>query len=489
MFSAAVHGALLGAVALGPPPSQRPKRPIYESIIRPNEKKIIWYRKVPDILPTVKVGDQKEPRGTVQSTTTTIAITPKPKSSQQLILQPAPEIKLERDVPVPNLIGLSAPLLIAPPTKLVKKFVPPAPPKTAAPAPVLLEPDVTVTWTNDGGAVRSLTMMRPKRAFVAPPRPDASKSAKPVVLESAPELGSEGAAQLAKLPGLGIPKAPSRRFTPPSGKASSGGGGGNGVSLDIPPQLSATSNLSAAIVGLRPSDRIDGPIPPGSRPGEFSAAPSVGKTATGDLNGAGGAALPGLMIKDGKSERAPSRPTVNPVPSGSKISIYDDLVPGSVRPMLSAPLRPSSRTIPMALEARFRGRLVYTIVIPVPKLAAYTADWIVWFAEPTLRPGETPRMRAPFPFQKIEPAETLWPPNGDRSEVRIQLTAIIKSNGKFESVSVLKGPPGLVSQNAIEDLKRWEFRPALRDGSPIDVEVVIEIPFSLAWLNASPYSK
>jgi hypothetical protein len=35
---------------------------------------------------------------------------------------------------------------------------------------------------------------------------------------------------------------------------------------------------------------------------------------------------------------------------------------------------------------------------------------------------------------------------------------------------------------AIEDLKRWEFRPATRDGSPVEVEAVIEIPFCLASL-------
>ena len=125
-------------------------------------------------------------------------------------------------------------------------------------------------------------------------------------------------------------------------------------------------------------------------------------------------------------------------------------------------------------------------MIPVPNLPAYTGDWIVWFAEPTQRPGEVPRMRAPVPLQKIEPTDAVWPPNGDRSEARIQLSAIIKANGKFESVAIVKGPAGAVSQNAIEDLKRWEFRPALRDGAPIDVEAVIEIPFSLAWPDARP---
>ena len=91
-------------------------------------------------------------------------------------------------------------------------------------------------------------------------------------------------------------------------------------------------------------------------------------------------------------------------------------------------------------------------------------------------------MRAPVPLQKTEPA-VARPPSGDRSEARIQLAATIHSNGKVESVTIVKGPANSASQSAIEDLKQWEFRPALRDGAPIDVEAVIEIPFSLAWLN------
>ena len=312
------------------------------------------------------MGDTKDPRGNLKSTSTTIAFSPKPKSVQQIVLQPAPEIKLEHDIPAPNLIGLRAPTPPLPPVKVTKKFVAPSLPKREA--PVLTEPEATLTWTDAGGVPRSLTTVRPKRAFVAPPKPDESKSAHPVVLESAPELGAQGATQLSKLPGPGVAiqtKLPSRRFTPPSGKSSSAGGGNGGVDLDAPPELKGTSNLSAAIVGLHPTDKLEGPIPPGSRPGEFSAAPNVGKTSTGDVNGAGGAAMPGLMIKDGKSERSNSRG--GNAPPGSRIALYDDLVSGSVRPALSAPLRPSSRTIPQALEARFRGRLVYTIVIPVPE--------------------------------------------------------------------------------------------------------------------------
>ena len=497
LFSAAVHGALLCAVAFGPRPAPRVKRPIYESIIRPNEKKIIWYRKVPEIVPTVKVGDSKDPQGNIKSATTTIALSPKPKSSQQLILQPDPKITLEQDVPAPNLVAIAAPLPPAPAPKSVKRFVaPPAPPKPKVPVPVLEEPDVKVTWTEEGGAERSVSFMRPKRTFIAPPQAKPTTSAPRLTLESAPEVGSGGAggaggaAQVANLSGYGMPGRPApKRFIPlagakPSGGGGGGGTGGDGVALDVPPpELSGGSGVSAAIVGLRPTDKLIGSIPSGNRPAEFSAAPKVGKTATGDING-GGAVVPGLVVKGGKDERVKSdAPAANPVTPGSRTVRYDDLVSDSVRPALSAPLRPSSRTIPRALEARFQGRFVYTIVIPVPNLPAYSSDWIVWFAEQGQKPGDVPRMRAPVPLQKTESTAAGQAPSGNGSEARIQLAAVIKANGHVDAVTVVKGPATAASQSAIEDLKRWEFRPAMRDGAPIDVEVVIEIPFRSAWLS------
>lgn len=485
LFSATVHGVLLGAVAFGPRPLPQVKRPIYESIIRPNEKKIIWYRKLPEIVPSVKVGDSKDPQGNVKSETTTIALSPKPESSQQLVLQPAPKIKLEQDVSAPNLLAITAPMPAPPAKKPVKRFVaPPAPVQPKAPVPVLEEPDITVMWTDPGGSERTLSVMRPKRAFVAPPRAQPSTSPPRLTLESAPELGSGGAVPIAKLPGFGMPGRPAaKRFTPQSSTKPSGGGG-DGVALDIPPDLPGGSNLSAAIVGLHPSERLDGSVPVGNRPAEFSAAPKVGKTASGDVNGSGGMVLPGLVVKDRKGERVNSDANAlkNPATPGSRTVLYDELVSDSVRPTLSAPLRPSSRTIPRALEARFQGRLVYTIVIPAPKLPEYTGDWIVWFAEPGQKPGELPRMRAPVPLQKTEPANAGQTSSGDRSEVRIQLAAIIRSNGHVDSVTVVRASAAAAPQNAIEDLTRWEFRPAMRDGSPVDVEVVIEIPFSSAGL-------
>jgi TonB family protein len=156
--------------------------------------------------------------------------------------------------------------------------------------------------------------------------------------------------------------------------------------------------------------------------------------------------------------------------------LYLDRVRGIPVTGLSVPLRPSTRTIPAAIDARFRGRNVYTTVIPIENLPAYTGDWILWFAEPEAKPGETPLVRAPIPFRKVEPVTD--PPPANQAGRRVQVAATLDKNGKLKKVSVVTAPvPGL-AEAVMTDVTSWEFKPATRNGVAVEVEVVIEIPFN-----------
>jgi Gram-negative bacterial TonB protein C-terminal len=482
LLSAAGHCLLLFLVAAGPHPEPIVKRPIYDSVIRPNEKKIIWYRKLPEITPPKKISDAQEPRGAVRSNSVTIAMSPKPASSRQIILQAAPKIKLEQDLKAPNLLALAPRPPSPPQPRRPRAFVPPpAPARPSHPEDTFLQPGQAVILS-DANVPGPPSLPQQKRAFIAPPQGPKLPVPQTVVLEGPADLSAATGPLPSGIAGLAPRmKAPARTFTPPSGGRSSGQGSGSGYSLESPPDLSTGSNLNTAIIGLNPSDQLNGLLPAGARPGQFSAAPNVGKTATGDLTGSGGISAPDVLVRPGKN------PGGKPTSPGSSalephLVLYEDTIPQAIRPTLSAPLRPASRTIPRALESRFNGRFVYTLVIPAPNLPAYSGDWIIWFAERSQKSGEPAVVRAPIPYRKLEPAEK--PPIGDRSEARVQLAAVLKPDGRFELIDLVKSINTAIIQSAIEDLKRWEFRPAMRNGSPIEVDVVIEIPFSSASLLA-----
>lgn len=138
--------------------------------------------------------------------------------------------------------------------------------------------------------------------------------------------------------------------------------------------------------------------------------------------------------------------------------------------------------VPRMVEARFHGRNVYTMVVPIENIPAYGGDWIMWFAEKEPRPGENPVVRAPVPFRKTELVEEAPPAN--RTKRRVQMAATIRADGTIGAVSLLTVTDPAVRQMVLEDTASWEFKPATRNGEPVEVEVVLEIPFNLPLVLA-----
>ena len=77
-------------------------------------------------------------------------------------------------------------------------------------------------------------------------------------------------------------------------------------------------------------------------------------------------------------------------------------------------------------------------------------------------------------FESVEPV-----PPGARTEIRVQIQAVINKEGKFERVLLLRDLSSALEAAVLRDVKSWEFKPATRDGIPVDIDVVLEIPFSL----------
>jgi len=295
---------------------------------------------------------------------------------------------------------------------------------------------------------------RPKpRKFVPPPPPNPEPPL-PIQppLPDAPSIPSAAAAPPLVVPLLGfaaLPLAPRNAAGAPTAHS---------------------QNPSAAVVvaGLHPTENMDMPVPNGERPAQFSKAPTQGPAATGIANTAS-LTVPDLTIRRPRPENIPAAPT--------RQILYAEIFSSIPLATLSAPLRPSSRAIPRVVDAHFNGRSVYAMVLPMEHLLVYAGDWIMWFADRESKPGETPIVRAPIPLRKLEVVDQT-PPSG-RTGTRVQLAATLRKNGRLDDLALLTQTSPAIRQAVFQDISSWEFQPASRDGAPVDVDVVLEIPFSL----------
>src|SRR5579871_3663633 len=394
VFHTAAVGALLSLPVLYPnTPADKSNRPIYDELVKPDEKKIVWYaprRPLPPVTALKRVGTSPTPRGRELSKDVMIATAPKAASTKQFIWRPVPKVEIHHDLDAPNMVlklAAAVPVPAPPPPPEPKKVDRPNPeglrakqPNTSPPNPqgdvshALEQPKIP------------LEVPQPRKAFV-PPAPSKRPPRLPVPVTVAelpvPDASITGfSGPKNPLPaGLGAPViakgAPPPPANAPPGQSNSAG----------------NAKMDLAIAGLNPADKLTGPLPEGGRPAQFSRAPVVGEPATGEVGG--GVGVPDLTIREGKPVDPPR------VSTPRRTMVYADKLRGIPLSTLSVPLRPASRMIPRTIDSRFTGRNVYTMVIPIEDIAPYSGDWILWFAEHEAKPGDTPFVRAPIPLRKF----------------------------------------------------------------------------------------
>jgi TonB family protein len=313
---------------------------------------------------------------------------------------------------------------------------------------------------------------RPKPKAFTPPAPKPMRQDGEPALAAAPALGAPG-------PAAGIPMriaAPARpqprAFTPPAGKA---------VAQPSVPSLEApAANLTAAVVGLKPVDSLLPIIPEGSRPAQFSAAPELSpKGGAGGPVESAAISMPDLLIR-GASKKE-SIATLARIAPTSRENLL-----AAGRPVItSAPPAPDppksiagAVRVTSAPDPRFEGRTVYTVALQMPNVTSYSGSWILWYAERKALPGEAADVLPPSALRKVDPVYDLSAVD-DRVEGKVQLGAVIHTDGYVYGITVLRGVDPRLDNSATAALRKWEFEPARRDGVPVDVDVVIEIPFRL----------
>ncbi len=150
---------------------------------------------------------------------------------------------------------------------------------------------------------------------------------------------------------------------------------------------------------------------------------------------------------------------------------------------MSAPLggvpRPSAPRVSSSPDPRMAGRDVYTMAIQMPNVTSYSGSWLVWFAERNpVATGHRASIRPPEPTRKVDPR---YIADAQREGVAgiVRLTAVIRKDGSIDSIELLRGLDVRLDSSAEEALGKWHFTPAARDGEPIDIDAVFEVPFRL----------
>jgi len=383
-----------------------------------------------------------------------------------------------------------------------RNFVPPVPkPEQRVAAPALPEaPGIATTLRSERVPMLAENMAavlanKPQpRKFVPPPALGRA-SAGPAALPDAPRVVSQLAYTngAARNPAIGDNFAPllankpkPRAFIPPAPAGGGGTPGGTAApalvdapSLDMARMPSADVNV--AVVGLNPAAKLSGHLPDTSRDAQFSAGPNAnGGNGGGDSAPSSTLSVPGLLVRGGTpQDSAPASPLLiaRAAPT-SRASLEAAARTEGAAGTMNAPATEIHLAPPPNQE--FNGRDVYTLAVQMPNISSYVGSWIMWFAErtPALRRGGR-GLRAPVPLHKVDP-KYLPAAIAERIEGKVQLAGVIRTNGHVDLLRVLKGVDPRLDSSAEEALLKWEFEPAERNGTPVEVDLVAEIPFLLA---------
>lgn len=131
-------------------------------------------------------------------------------------------------------------------------------------------------------------------------------------------------------------------------------------------------------------------------------------------------------------------------------------------------------------EQVFASKKVYKLLVNMPNLNSATGSWVLNFSE--LRSSNSAPhvasadLTGPSPIKKSDPRYPTELIN-EHVEGEVVLYAVIRADGSVDSVELVRGLDEQLDNNAMEALSQWKFKPATRQGTPIDLEAIVHIPF------------
>jgi hypothetical protein len=85
--------------------------------------------------------------------------------------------------------------------------------------------------------------------------------------------------------------------------------------------------------------------------------------------------------------------------------------------------------------------------------------------------GSPSPIKAPFPLVTLLPPVTMLPRAG-----YIIVHGSVDAQGQFKDLTVIRAPNAKMKELIVSELAKWHFRPAVRDGAPVVVEILLAIP-------------
>jgi TonB family protein len=266
-------------------------------------------------------------------------------------------------------------------------------------------------------------------------------------------------------------------------------------------QLTAANGGPNAVIALSANPAPPAPVQPppgnlaarlsispeGKQPGAPGGTPNGAGNASGaadSRNGAGKSAV-GISISGGN-------PSANTSGGGAKMSAparklmtrpepkaESEDVAERTGPPDFASLPPGAKP-----EAVFAYKRVYTLNVNMPNLNSATGSWILNFSElhtdtdSMHHAQQSVELSGPVPLQKVDPK---YPPTLISEHVtgEVILYAVIRRDGSVDSVQLVRGIDEQLDANAMRALRQWKFRPAAKQGTPVELEAIVHIPFRL----------
>jgi TonB family protein len=473
--SVAIHGAAFLAL-MNAPQIRLPERSQseYKQAIAGKEEKLVWYRlkSLPDVTPPESKAERKPLKAVVRAKQEMVASRKDAPKKIRMVWTPAPEVKVTPEE-MPNILAIKIP-------EVKKPFV--APPDIQKPVPTVQLAANAPALPNQAVDPLTLTVkVKVVKRFVPPPRQVPQKVTEVAMLNNAPVVQLNPNAE--DLPALNYTlKAPARPFTAPA--ASKGGAPAKVALVDDPApnvEMANSRDINVAAIGLNP---VDVPIrmPENSSAAQFSAGPKLRPDGANAAGEGKGLTVPDLFVRGDKNNKTELLADAFAAPTSSRtlraLARVNEPKPESAPETAPPAKTPGAVKVSSAPDPRFTGRDVYMMAIQMPNLTSYSGSWLMWYADRTAREAGLAPVAPPVAHRKVDP-KYIAAAAAEHVEGKVQLACVIAKDGHVSNVELVRGLDDRLNRSAEEALAKWEFDPATRHGVPVEVDVLVEIPFRL----------